>query len=130
MSSSISPVRNQPSPGLVAQRYDFRCHFSQVFDVRRWVEVFAFFESFCCRGAEPFQRFYADVSKGCFFLGKAKLLYLEILVVEAIKEKVQKVRHNSLCAFAFQKVYQVVVGCRKEFHENFSYDTDAGFFNI
>ncbi len=65
-----------------------------------------------------------------FFLFESKLFHLEVLVVEAVEQEVQKIRNNCLGSFAFQKIYQVVVGCRKEFDKDFSNDTNTRFLCI
>ena len=85
---------------------------------------------FGCWSTEPFQSFDTKISCCGFFLFESKLFYLEILVVEAVEQEVQKIWNNSFGSFTFQKVYQVVVGCRKEFNKNLSYDTDTRFFNV
>ena len=85
---------------------------------------------FGCRSTEPFQSFDTKISCCGFFLFESKLFYLEVLVVEAVEQEVQKIRNNCLGSFAFQKIYQVVVGCRKEFDKDFSNDTNTRFLYI
>ena len=59
-----------------------------------------------------------------------ELFNLEVLVVEAVEQEVQEIRDNSFGSFTFQEVYQVVIGSRKEFDENFADNADTRFLNV
>ena len=85
---------------------------------------------FSCRSTEPFQNFDTKISCCGFFLVESKLFNLEVLVVEAVEQEVQEIRDNSFGSFTFQEVYQVVIGSRKEFDENFADNADTRFLNV
>ena len=89
----------------------------------------------CCkcfswRSTEPFQNFDTKISCCGFFLFESKLFNLEVLVVEAVEQEVQEIRDNGFGSFTFQEVYQVVIGSRKEFDENFADNADTRFLNV
>ena len=92
--------------------------------------MFAFPEGIGCRFAEPFQGFDPKVAHGRLGFFHAKMRYLEVLVVETVQQEIQKIRNHCLCAFAFQKFHQVVVGCRQEFYKDLADYAYSWFLNI
>ena len=54
----------------------------------------------------------------------------EVLVVEAVAHEVSQIRNDSFGTFLFQKLSQMIVGSRKEFYQDLTYDTDFGFFKF
>ena len=92
--------------------------------------MFTCFECLCCRCTKPLQCLDTKIAECGFGFLKSKFFYLEVLVIEAIKQEVQKIRNNSFGTFTFQKFYKIVVCRRKEFDKNFSNNTDTRFLNI
>ena len=92
--------------------------------------MFALFKRFRCRGTKPFDSFDSKVTEHFLLFGKSKFLYFECLIIEAVVQEVQKIRNNCLSTFAFQKVYQMVVGCRQELNQDFTNNTNTRFFDI
>jgi hypothetical protein len=58
------------------------------------------------------------------------MLSLKVGVIETVKEKVNQVGHNSFCTLCLKKVYKIVVGSRKEFNKDFTYNSYTGLLNI
>ena len=56
---------------------------------------------------------------------RTQIFGLEVLVVEAVEQEVQQIRHDSLSTFGFQKFYQMVVGSREEFYQDLANDADT-----
>ena len=52
---------------------------------------------------------------------------LEVLIVEAVAHEVSQIRNDSFGTFLFQKLSQMIVGSRKEFYQDLTYDTDFRF---
>ena len=87
-------------------------------------------EYFGGRSPEPFYRFDAQVpDKGFGFL-HPQVGYLEVLVVEAVEQEVQKIRNYRLSALALQKLHQIVVGGGQEFHQDLAHHAYPWFFDI
>ena len=116
--------------GLVSGRNDRCGHFCKIMDICGRCEVAALLQGFVGGFSQPVDGFQAKVCNGCLGLFEAKFLNLEVLVVEAVADKVNKVRNNRFCAFCFQKICQMVVGSRQELDKDLTYDTNARFFLI
>ncbi len=84
----------------------------------------------CCASKEMFNRPNAQRGQaGRFFAGTQMLCFID-LVVEAIKHEINQVGNYSLCSFCLQKLNQVVIAGRGEFHQNLAYDTYTWFLDI
>ena len=81
---------------------------------------------FCSSATEGFQSFDSGISKEGAGFFHAKLFCLEVGIVEAVEQEVHQIRDNSFSTLCFQKVYQMVVGSRQEFYQNFAYHTNFG----
>ena len=60
----------------------------------------------------------------------AQVRHFEVLVIEAVEQEVQKIRHDGLGSFALQQLYQIVVGGREELDKDLAYHAYPGLFNI
>ena len=116
--------------GLVSKRNDIFGIVGKVFDVCRRCEMTAGTEFFCSGFAELFHQFDSHVCNGGRRFFHTQFFCLEIAVVEAVKQEVNEIRHNSLCTLGFQKFHQMVVGSRKEFDQDLAYDTYFRFLHI
>ena len=82
-------------------------------------------KSFICRSSEPFDSFDSPVCDCCFIFLKSKELGFEVLIVEAVIDKVYQIRAYRLGTLCFQKFCQMIVCCRKKFDKNLSDDTNS-----
>ena len=68
-----------------------------------------------------------DVCGGFLF---AKVFCLEVCIVQAVHEEIQKIRTDCLGTLGLQKLYQIVVGKRQELHKDLADNTNARFLDI
>lgn len=116
--------------GLISGRNDGRSHFCKITDICGWCKVAALLQSLICCFSQPVDGSETKICDGCLGFLESKLFNLEVLVVEAVADKVNKVRNNRFCAFCFQKICQMVVGSRQELDKDLTYDTNARLFLI
>ena len=90
----------------------------------------ALLQSLICCFSQPVDGSETKICDGCLGFLESKLFNLEILVVEAVADKVDKIRNNRFCPFCLQKICQVVVGSRQELDKDLTYDTNARLFLI
>ena len=81
------------------------------------MEMAALGKGLICSLTNPVNSLDSYVSKECLGFLKAKFFHLEILVVEAVRHKVDQIRYNRLSALSLQKFCKVVIGCREEFNQ-------------
>ena len=60
----------------------------------------------------------------------AKVFCLEVCIVQAVHEEIQKIRTDCLGTLGLQKLYQIVVGKRQELHKDLADNTNARFLDI
>ena len=80
--------------------------------------------------AQSFECSDTEVTVSCRFLRLAKIFVFVIVVVEAVLEEVQQIRHNRFGSFCLQKLYQVVVGRWEELNKNLANDTNTWLLYI
>ena len=88
----------------------------------------ALLQGLICCFSQPVDGSEAKICDGCLGFLESKLFNLEILVVEAVADKVDKIRNNRFCPLCLQKICQVVVGSRQELDKDLTYDPTRGFF--
>ena len=86
----------------------------------------ALLKLFAGRVPHLFQEPDAQIAQPGGLLAHTQLLSLEVGVVEAVEEEVQKIGNDSLCSLAFQQIHQIVVGCGQKFDEDLADDADPG----
>jgi len=116
--------------GLVALRNNGAGHFCKVTDIGCGVEMTAFCKCFVCSLSYPVNSFDAHISKEGLGLLETKVICLKVLVIEAVRHKVDQIRHNRLSAFSLQKLCKVIVCSRKEFHQDLSYNSYTRFLLV
>ena len=84
-------------------------------------------EFFGSSTAQPVDSGDTGISGDSGSLFKAQFLVLKVLVVETVAHEINQIRNDSLGTFLFQKLCQMIVGSRKEFYQDLSYDTDFRF---
>ena len=116
--------------GLVSDRYDRLGVFCQLLNVCRRIKMLALFKRGACGGAQPFERLDAEqrIARGLF--AHAKLVCLELVVVQAVEQEVEKIRYDRLCALGFEQLREVVVRLGVELDEDLSDDADARLFHV
>ena len=87
-------------------------------------------KGFACRLSHPFNCFISPVCNGCFGLFEAKILYLEVLVVEAVAHEINQIRYNCLSTFRFQKLCQMIICSRQELDKDLAYDAHTRLLHI
>ena len=87
----------------------------------------ALLEFFGSSTAQPVDSGDTGISGDSGSLLKAQFLMFEVLVVEAVAHEVSQIRNDSFGTFLFQKLSQMIVGSRKEFYQDLTYDTDFRF---
>ena len=95
----------------------------QILNVCRRIKMLTLLKLLDCRTSQPVDQ--PDTRIGHQrrrFLG-AKILCLEVQIIEAVGHKVDQIRYNGLSPFFFQKLGQVIVGSRQEFNQDFTNDT-------
>ena len=78
------------------------CHISQFPDAGRRGEVFAGFQLPACSFAEVFQQGDSQIAQAGGGTLAAKVVCFEVAVVEAVQQKVHKIRHHSFGSLGFQ----------------------------
>ena len=106
------------------------CHLRQITDICSRMEMTAFRKCLICSLTNPVDCLNTYISKECLGFLKSKIVNLEILIVEAVRHKVDQIRYNRLSAFSLQKFCKVVIGCREEFNQDLSYNTNTWFLLI
>ena len=110
---------------LVSFGNNWSGHLCQITDICSGMEVTALGKCFICGLTNPVNRFNSYISKEGFGFLKSKVVYLEILIVEAVGHKVNKIRHHRFGTFCFQKLCKVIISSRKEFDQNLTYNTNT-----
>ncbi len=82
------------------------------------------------RGTEPFQSLDSEIAYRGFGFLHSKVRYLKILVIKTVKKKIQQVRNDGFCAFAFQQLHKIVVCRGQELYQNLADYSYAGFFYV
>ena len=95
--------------GLISGRNDGCSHFCKITDICGRCKVAALLQGLICCFSQPVDGSEAKICDGCLGFLESKLFNLEILVVEAVADKVDKIRNNRFCPFCLQKICQVVV---------------------
>ena len=85
----------------------------------------ALLEFFHGSAAEPVDRLQSGVGEQSCGFFRSQILSLEVGIVEAVAEEVDQIRNNGFRPFFFQQFRQIVVGCRKEFYQDFSNNADS-----
>ena len=101
-----------------------------MFNSGRRSKTLALFICVHSRLPEPFDHLDTEICEPGGRLLHSQMGMLEVGVVEAVQQKVYKIRHNRLCAFMLQKINQIIVCRRKEFDKDFSYNSYTGLFLI
>ena len=131
ISSNISPVRNHPSPVWLPRDTISHAILPRSSILAGGAKCLLFLNASVAGASKPFDSFDSKVVQAVSdFLANPRFSYFEILVIEAVEQEVQKIRNNSLSTFGFQKVYQMVVGSRQEFYQDFTNNTDTRLFDI
>ena len=63
-------------------------------------------------------------------LAGAQMFRLVDLVIEAVEHEIHQVRHYRLSPFALQKLHQMIVARRGEFHQYLAHDAHPGLFDV
>ena len=111
--------------GLVAQRNDRLRHFRQICDLGGRSEMFTLGKFFVCRASYKFDGGNSQISFFCKSFLKAQIIGLKVQIVEAVAHEVDQVRAHRLGPFFFQQFCQMIVGSRKEFYQDLSYNTHS-----
>ena len=116
--------------GLISGRNDGCSHFCKITDICGRCKVAALLQGLICCFSQPVDGSETKICDGCLGFLESKLFNFEILVVEAVADKVDKIRNNRFCPLCLQKICQVVVGSRQELDKDLTYDTNARLFLI
>ena len=115
---------------LVAAGDDRRSIFGQIPYVSRRIKMLTLLELCNSRTPQPVDQLDTRISEHRRTLLEAKVLHLEIRIVEAVAEEINQIRHNRLRTFTFEQLRQMVIRRRKELNENLADNTNARFLLI
>lgn len=89
----------------------------------------ALLQGLICCFSQPVDGSETKICDGCLGFLESKLFNLEILVVEAVADKVNKIRNNRFCPSASRRSAS---GCwqQAELDKDLTYDTNARLFLI
>lgn len=83
-----------------------------------------------CRRAQPLERLDTEhgIARGLF--AHAEFFCLELVVVQAVEQKVEKIRYDRLSALGFKQLGEVIVRLGMELDEDLTDDTDTRLFHV
>ena len=84
-------------------------HRRQILNSCRRKEMCAAFQFAAAGAAEILQQGDSHVAQMCGGALAAQIVSFEVAVVEAVKQKIEQIRHYCLGTLGFQKLYHVVV---------------------
>ena len=99
-------------------------------NLRRRMEMPGFLKGLHSCRTHPFHGTNARLCDEGRLSAGSQMLRLVDLVVEAVEHEVQKIRNYRFRAFRFQKLHQMVVGGRRELHQNLAHNADARLGDI
>ena len=89
--------------GLISGRNDGCSHFCKITDICGRCKVAALLQGLICCFSQPVDGSETKICDGCLGFLESKLFNLEILVVEAVADKVDKIRNNRFCPSASRR---------------------------
>ena len=97
----------------------------------RWTrtELRIFIHNLCHMLSETFNTPNCKIAKCGGWTFRTKIITLEVVVIQTIKHKVRKSRHNCLTALRLNNINNIVIRVRVELNKNFTDYTDFWLFD-